>query len=320
MEVFLLTLNQMLVMFCFIVAGFVLRKAKLLPESSDKTFSRLCTLFLAPAQNFIVQLTRCTPATFAENGKFVIYGAIIIVLAMLVATLLSYVFVRKKENTNEEKYQRNIYRYALTFGNYGFMGNFLVLGIWGADGLFKYILFCFVISVVCNVWGLYLLIPNNGERSIGKQIVKGLTAPPALALLAGCLGGLLGASEFVPQFLDTAFNNASNCVGPVSMLLAGFVIGGYSFKDMMANGKVYAASLLRLMAIPSVIMLALKALNTDVEIMRCALVCFAPSLGLNTIVFPAAYGGDTKTGAAMAMVSTLLAVITLPIMFYIFLG
>ena len=45
---------------------------------------------------------------------------------------------------------------------------------------------------------------------------------------------------------------------------------------------------------------------------------FVPALGLNTIVYPAAYGGDTKTGASMAMISHVLSVITIPLMYLVF--
>ncbi|HAY97711.1 MAG TPA: permease, partial [Ruminococcaceae bacterium] len=44
----------------------------------------------------------------------------------------------------------------------------------------------------------------------------------------------------------------------------------------------------------------------------------AMPLGLNTVVFPAAYGGDTTPGAGMALVSHLISVITIPVMFSIF--
>ena len=102
------------------------------------------------------------------------------------------------------------------------------------------------------------------------------------------------------------------------MLLAGFVIGGYNFKELILNKKVYIASFLRLIVIPSVLLIILDALGTSKEIMTLVLVAFATPLGLNTIVYPAAYGGDTKTGAAMALVSNILGVITIHIMYYLF--
>ena len=65
-------------------------------------------------------------------------------------------------------------------------------------------------------------------------------------------------------------------------------------------------------------MLALKLFGTSEEIMTLALVAFATPLGLNTIVFPAAYGGETETGASMVMISHTLSVVTIPLMYLLF--
>ena len=75
---------------------------------------------------------------------------------------------------------------------------------------------------------------------------------------------------------------------------------------------------LRLLVIPSFIMLLLKLVGADKEIMMLALIAFATPLGMNTIVYPAAYGGDTKTGASMTMISHALSIITIPVMYYFF--
>ena len=107
-------------------------------------------------------------------------------------------------------------------------------------------------------------------------------------------------------------------MGPVSMVLAGFVIGGYEIKGLLSDKKVYVATFLRLIAIPSLILSVLMLIGTGKEIMTWALIAFAAPLGLNTIVFPAAYGGQTKTGASMALISHVLSVITIPVMYYIF--
>ena len=65
-------------------------------------------------------------------------------------------------------------------------------------------------------------------------------------------------------------------------------------------------------------MLILKVFGESKEVMILVLMAFAVPLGLNTIIFPAAYGGDTKPGASMAMISHTLAVITIPIMYLLF--
>jgi len=42
-------------------------------------------------------------------------------------------------------------------------------------------------------------------------------------------------------------------------------------------------------------------------------------LGLNTIVIPAAYDSDTTIGASMALISNFLALITIPVVFFVLL-
>ena len=56
-------------------------------------------------------------------------------------------------------------------------------------------------------------------------------------------------------------------------------------------------------------------LGADDNTLVMCLFGFATPLGLNTVIFPAAYGGDTATGAAMAMVSHTVCVVTIPIMY-----
>jgi predicted permease len=125
-------------------------------------------------------------------------------------------------------------------------------------------------------------------------------------------------TQYVPEFLINAFDSAGKCQGPVAMVLAGFVIGGYNFRELISNKKVYIASLLRLIVIPAVILLMLKGIGTSKEVMTLALIAFGTPLGLNTIVYPAAYGGETKTGASMTMISHTLSVITIPLMYLLF--
>ena len=199
-----------------------------------------------------------------------------------------------------------------------FPGNFIILGIWGDSFFYKYSLFTFLVGILCNSWGLYILIPKEKNASLVDNLKKGFLTPPMLALIIGMMFGLLNLTRFVPDFIIDAFDKAGKCQGPVAMVLAGFVIGGYSFRGLLLNKKVYVATLLRLIVLPAVIMLILKSLGTNDEIMTLALIAFGTPLGLNTIVYPAAYGGETETGASMTMISHTLSVVTIPLMYLVF--
>lgn len=318
MGMFSLVLQQMLTMFSFISIGFALRKGKILPENSDTTFSRLETYLFLPALNFFNQINNCSVDSLKSNIKLTLYGGAVFIIGFCIAQPLAVLFVRKVRGDVERLYQRNIYRYAMSFSNYGFIGNFIVLGIWGQEGLFRYLIFCFIITIFCNSWGLFILIPKGKNVTLLKSILKGFTAPPLIALFAGCIGGLIGVKDYVPSFLMNFLSGASECMGPVAMVLAGFVIGGYKLKGLIANKKVYLASLLRLVVIPAFLLTVFHMLGTDKDIMAFILIAFASPLGLNTIIYPAAYDGDTSTGASMALISNILGVVTIPLMYYVF--
>ena len=318
MEIFNLTLKQMLMMFFLIMIGFLLRKKCILPDNAHITMSKMETFIFVPALSLFNQMTKCTVKTFTENAVLILYGAVMVAMAVALAYPLSKLFVRSWKQSPEAEYQRNIYKYAMTFGNYGFMGNFIILGVWGSDFFYKYSLFTFVVGIICSGWGLYILIPKDRGASILTNLRKGFVTPPMIALILGMAFGLLNLKQYVPEFMLNAFESASSCQGPVAMVLAGFVIGGYNFKELITNKKVYIATALRLIVIPAVMMVILKLIGTSEEIMTLALVCFGTPLGLNTIVYPAAYGGDTKTGASMTMISHTLSVITIPLMYLLF--
>jgi predicted permease len=108
-------------------------------------------------------------------------------------------------------------------------------------------------------------------------------------------------------------------MSPLAMLLTGFVIGEYSIKKLLGIKRIYLASFIRLIIIPLVFVVVLRLLSVEESIVKYALCATAMPLGLNTVIFPAAYGGDTTPGASMALISHVMSVITIPIMFGILL-
>lgn len=319
MKIFYLTFSQMLTMFTFIILGYALRKTRILPEISDLTMSLLEMYIFVPALTFSTFMTKCTVITLKENSVLILYGLILVAVAMLLSYPLSKLFIRNTDNDIGLDYQRNIYKYAMTFGNYGFMGNFIILGVWGSDVFFKYSMLTLCVGLLCSSWGLFILIPKGArEKGTFNDILKRVLTPPMIALVNGVFAGLLNVKDYVPEFFKTVLSNSSACMGPVAMLLAGFVMGGYDFKRLLTNKKVYVATFFRLIVIPAIMVLILRFIGTSKEVMTLVLIAFATPLGLNTIVYPAAYGGDTSTGASMAMISHTLSVVTIPLMYLVF--
>ncbi len=311
-ETFLATLSPMLVMFACMIIGFVLKKKRITPDNTDIVISKLENYILVPALVISTFMNYCTLESIREQSVIFIYSLIALAVALLISFPLSKLFGKG------ESYQRNIYKYALTFGNFGFMGNAIVPAILGAmdeEILYKYLLFTIPMQLVVYTWGITILIPKGKGKS---NPLKNLLNPGVMSIVIGAFIGILGINEYMPAFLVTTIDYCKACMAPLAMFLTGFVIAGYDMKELVINGKVYIATVLRLFVIPVVILVILKLAGASNLVLSLGLFAYATPLGLNTVVFPAAYGGETRTGAAMAMISHVLCIISIPIMYALF--
>ena len=302
-------------MFILIIAGYILRKMNILPEGSDKILSKLETYLLCPALSLSNQIANGTLSTFTDIAPLMLYGLGFILVAIIISYPLSRPFAKGWKDSDEILYQRQIYKYALVFCNYGYVGNFLVLGIWGDEVFFKYSMFTFLLGLMCYAWGIGILVPKGEHNSTLSNLRKGLLNPPFVALVIGMVLGITGLGKYVPDFAMTSLKNAGNCMGPVAMILAGIVMGGYNFKELITMKKVYITTLLRLIILPALFVIPVKLLGFGDDVILFTFIAFAMPIGMNTIIYPATYGGDTKTGASMTMVSSVFSVITIPLMY-----
>jgi predicted permease len=141
------------------------------------------------------------------------------------------------------------------------------------------------------------------------------------------LVGLTCTIDYFPQFFIGTLDQLKACMGPLAMLLAGITIANYDFKKLWSNKRVYIATLLRLVVLPAILVGTLiglrAALNSIFELelsnqfVYFAFFATAMPLGMNTIVFPEAYGGDPEPGASMAIVSSAFSIITIPLLYSI---
>jgi len=316
MATFLATLTPMAMLFFCIAVGFILIKTKILSDSASKSLAQMENWIFCPALNFMAMIRYCTIDTLSMHGTNVILASISVVLALVIANVLAKAFV--KEN-NEE---RGVYRYALAFANSGYFGDPIVLALFGEEALAYYKLFCLPITIMIYTWGINALTPKAEKK---ESLVKRLLKAPTVAMLLGIGVGLSGFGDDLPVFLTSALDSFKACMGPVAMILAGVTIARFDFLGMLKKKKVYIASLLRLFVIPTVLIAALYGAKTlanalfGLSIGNDALYfCFfstATPLGLNTIIFPEAYGGNPETGASMAMISHAFGVISMPLMY-----
>ena len=259
-------------------------------------------------------LSNVTPNTISSNAFTVSLGAVVALIGLGIAIALSFAFVRTRSP------ERGVYAYALAFANCGYVGDPLVLSMFGEQMLSVYKMFTLPFTIIIYTWGIGVLTPS-GNGSPLKRLINA----PTIALILGIVFGMSGAGAYVPDAITSTLGTLGACMGPCAMLSAGFIVASYDFSEMLKNKKVYLATALRLFVLPTVLVGILFGItriisisfeiNLENTVLYLALFATAAPLGLNTVVFPEAFGGNPKTGASMALISHTLCVITIPIMY-----
>lgn len=316
LDAFLATLRPMLTLFLIIAIGFLLRKGNVLSAGSAEVIAKLETWVFCPALSFYTMVNYCTVSSLKTHALNVIVSLCGVGTAILIGILLSRIFV--KENSNE----RGIYCYAFAFANSGYMGDPIVLSLFGEEILSYYKLFCLPLTIMIYTWGISVLTPATENKG---DLWRRLINAPTIAVLLGAAVGLSGLGSYMPTFLTDSLDTLKACMGPVAMLLAGFTIAKYDFISMLKNKKVYIATALRLVIMPALtvaFLFGLKSVanavfNTSIgnDVLFLAFFATATPLGLNTVVFPEAYGGNPETGASMTMISHTLCIISIPLLY-----
>ena len=315
MAIFLATLSPLLMLFLCIAIGFTLKKTNVLPDGAGRVIAKLETWVFVPALNFMTMVRFCTPDTLTTHATNVVLSSFSVLIAMALAILLCRFFIRQKCA------ERGVYCYALAFANSGYLGDPIVLALFGEGILSYYKLFCLPINLVIYTWGISQLTPAKD----GASPLKRLLNVPTIASFLGIACGLLGVGSHMPSFLTSTLDGLKACMGPCGMLLAGITIARYDFLGMLKKKKVYMATALRLLVLPAVLVAALFGIKSLANLLLgmtigndVLFLCFfatAAPLGLNTVVFPEAYGGEPQTGASMTMISHTLCVLSIPLLY-----
>ena len=309
MTVLFSTLNQMAFLLLLIIIGFILCRFSVVPQSGAGLLSKMENNVFVPALVMGTFIKNFTVEKISVSWKYLLVGLILISLAAPLAVFISSFFTK-------DEYLRNIYTYGLSFANFGFMGNAVVLALF-PEIFMEYLIFVIPQWIFIYVWAVpYLLMPTeNGKKSI-KSNLKNLLNPMLISMVIGMILGIINLP--IPSFLENGITTLGNCMSPIAMLLTGMTIAQIDLKATFKNISIYVVSLIRLVAIPLAVIVILMFIPLEHGIAVCAVCALSMPLGLNTIVVPGAYGKDTSLAAGMALISHLLSCLTIPIIFMIF--
>ena len=161
--------------------------------------------------------------------------------------------------------------------------------------------------------GKYII--SSGDRIDWRKIVLNINM---IAIFIGAVLFLL--KIHLPEIVDGTLHAVGSTIGPVSMIVTGMLIAGMNLRDIFTNRRVYAVTFLRLLLVPvlALIILKISGLVTwhpqgEKILLVTFLAVITPSASTITQMCQV-YGGNSKYSSAINVMTTLLAIVTMPVM------
>lgn len=313
MSPFEIMLRNVLVFVALAVPGFILVKTKLLKVEQSAALSKLLMYVGMP---FLIITSTIDKITFNEELLATIAAAILLAVAIMMAAFFASKPMSKMEK--EEK-SRGMMRFCTIFSNNGFLGIPLAIAV--LSGNATAIMVLIVMNIVTNVLmytvGIYLISGDKKAISLKKAFLN----PVLIAFIIGIVLNLVHIKEYIPE-VATYSTYFSNIVTPISMTILGMKMAGVKILSLFKSWKMYYVSAMKLVIFPAVaigLLFALRAIFqggvVDTAMILGAFISFAtPTAGLAS-TFSDNFDGDTEGAVAYTLGSTLLSVVTIPLLY-----
>lgn len=301
---FAMILQQMVMLLLMMVIGYVMEKKQLLGNGSAAVMSKIVLNVTLPAQII---------TSFAIEGADISAGAVfgtlgLSVFAYALYFLLAFLFVRLLRIPKE---QRGTYEYMLIFGNVGFMGFPLVTAIWGANMLVYAVLYNIVFNILVFSFGIQLIA--GGGSFDWRRLINIPLGSSVLALL------LFFAHIELPGVINSSLNTLGGATTPLAMLILGATIAGMPLKELFEEKKVYVFVAAKLLLLPLLVWLVLFPLPTVADVVVPILVVLTGMpVATNATMLSVEYGGDVKLVSQGIFFTTILSVVTVPLLVALF--
>ena len=322
-------LNVLITVFALVllaVPGFVLVKTKILSPKADAPLSALVLYGCQPVMVFMsFQKTAFTPE-IAMNMLIVAGLAFAVQLAMVG---LMYLIIRNKSNDAK----LNCVRFASVFSNCGYMGLPFLQALF-SDGAFmgEIVIYGGIVIATFNIlmWsiGIYMITGDKKQMSIKKAVLN----PTVIGLILGIVVFLAVQTPFiglveegttgylVVSKIVQSLNFVSDTVTPLSMIVVGIKLAGVNLKELFLDKWAYVACFCKLVVMSILIMLIVSFLPISVVAKYAVFFCLSMPSATGTVMFAVNFGGDGKSASVIVLLSTVLSIITIPLMYLMFSG
>lgn len=295
MEIVVLLLRQNLVMLVYMMIGYFLYKKKLVSAGGSADIGRILLYIVMPAA--------ILKSYLADFSRERLEGLFVSFLAALLSLLLSIAAARIAFSN-----EQGIERFGAAFSNAGFIGIPLVQMTLGEEAVFYVSSYVALLNILQWTYGLVTI---TGDRSL-ISVKRLRTNPILLSFLAGIALFLLPVS--LPETAENMVGTIAGMNGPLAMIVLGVYLGQVPLRSLFSGHVVYRCALMRLIVIPVLTMALLFVFPEKYHMLKLTILIAASApVGSNVSIFAQLYGQDYMQSVKEVTLSTLLCIITLPL-------
>ena len=306
MHISMLLMEQIAELFIMIFMGFAIVKAGIVKDEESKVLSKIVLYLVIPC--VIVNAFQVDYTAQTVKGLMIAFVASVI----LQIILLIIVAVMGKVLSLNEVEVASVY--------YSNSGNLIVPIVTFILGKEWVLYGCVFMSVqLVFLWTHCKKIISRERSYDWKKIVLNIN------MISIAVGVVLFFTRIrLPEVIDNTIGAVGNMIGPASMIVTGMLFAGMNLKQIFANKRVYFVSFLRMLVVPLIALVLIKGsrlANLSADAPKIMLIVFlaviTPSASTVTQMCQV-YGNDSKYASAINVVTTLSAIITMPVMVLLF--
>lgn len=303
-QAFLEAVSSVGVFLLLAVPGFIFTKKKILTSRQVEGISSVLVNFLWPAMVVdAMAQARADAELVRQAGQSALWALGVIVLGALCA----WIWLKVGKIGSEPG---GILLFAAAFANTGLIGMPLIRLLLGEKMLFLASMVELVNDVLIFSVGILLIQTGCGKPR--RAALRGLLSP---GLAGVAVGFLLFATRWeLPAFAGEALSMAADATAPMVLFLVGAQLGEGDLRALVRDGRAWLLTALRLVVVPAAVLaLWLIFAGELTAVGQTILLLAAMPAGSCCAMFTRQYGGDWGLATRCVMLSTLCAVVTVPL-------
>lgn len=290
--------KQVLVLFILIGIGFLLAKLKVMSKEGARVCSDLA-LYLATPCVILKSFSRSFSPEMLTGFLVCLVAAVGIHLFGIALGWL--LFRRAKENT------RRVLNFAAVFSNAGFMAIPLQQAVLGEVGVFYGASYIAVFNLFMWTYGLYVISGDKAQLSLKKIVIN----PGVFSVFLGFI--LFLCRVQLPELILKPVEFLAGLNTPLPMLVIGFYLAGSNVLKSLKRPLALLAMAVKLLVIPLAALLALRLCGLTGSVPVAMVIAASAPTAAATTMFSAKYGRNTELSVNLVSATTVLSILTMPL-------